>query len=160
MGSASKRRYRFSFSLSGLSGIYIGPSSCGSTCFFLGLVTGSVSTAWLGLRLRRVDCKAAFSTQHSSLEGLTAGCMAMHFMPTSWAPWFVTWCPLTLIPSLHQACSLVQVWEAVFGFIPKKNSATQSPPCHWSGHWWQMPRSINSYSSDATAKSTRLLTSI
>ncbi len=55
-----------------------------------------------------------------SLEGLTARCMAMHFMPTSWAPCFVNWCALTLIPSLHQACSLVQVWEVVFGFIPKK----------------------------------------
>ncbi len=55
-----------------------------------------------------------------SLEGLTARCMAMHFMPTSWAPCFVNWCALTLIPSLHQACSLVQVWEVVFGFIPKE----------------------------------------
>jgi len=35
------------------------------------------STAWLGLRLRRFDCKAAFSNQHSSLGGLTARCMTI-----------------------------------------------------------------------------------
>ena len=64
-----------------------------------------------------------------SLEGLTARCMAMHFMPAGWAPCFVNWCALTLIPSLHQACSLVQVWEAVFGFIPKKMSRVLRPFC-------------------------------
>ena len=48
----------------------------------LGIVAGSVSTVQLGLRLRRFDCKAAFSTQRSSLARLTARCMIMHFMPT------------------------------------------------------------------------------
>ncbi len=81
---------------------------------------GSWPAAFPRLDFRRFDCKAAFSTQHSSLEGLTARCMAMHFMPTSWAPCFVSRCALTLIPSFHQACSLVQVWEPFFGFIPKK----------------------------------------
>jgi len=37
----------------------------------------------------------------------------MHFKPKNWDACYVHSCPLTQMPSLDHACSLVQVWEAV-----------------------------------------------
>ena len=39
---------------------------------------------------------------------------------TCWSPWFNSWFSHTLIPSLQQACSVMQVWEAILAFITEK----------------------------------------
>ena len=47
---------------------------------------------FFGPKLGRFDCQAAFSTEHSSLEGLVARCMPLHFMPSSRVPCIRTFC--------------------------------------------------------------------
>lgn len=102
------------------------PPSCNLTCCFL----GRVSAVQLGLRLAMLRAWSCCTVKPSEPEpNCKALCMtrlmqdAWHFMPTilptlMWTLCFVNWCPLTLIPSLQDACLLVQVWDAVFVFIP------------------------------------------
>lgn len=54
------------------------------------------------------DYQAAFRTRKDLLQD---ACQSISW-PTSQAPCSINRCPDTLIPSLREACSLGQLWEA------------------------------------------------